>query len=187
MITTCLVIRIQPDEGMSLRIHAKVPGTSFRIEPVKMDFHYGTSFGKASPESLRTIAPRCHERRCHALCARDEVEQAWAFIDPIEQAWHAKKDAPDCSFTPPDRGDRKQRMNCSPVTVGRGGDCNRCLLSLKRSRSGLPVEVGKIDHELKKLWQENEGATRASLINLAVYSEDAGSSQQKYAVHRENH
>src|SRR5437764_13735258 len=40
-----LVIRIQPDEGISLRIHAKVPGTSFRIEPVKMDFHYGTSFG----------------------------------------------------------------------------------------------------------------------------------------------
>ena len=41
---------------------------------------------------------------------------------------------------------------------------------------GLPVEVSKIDQELKKLWQESEGAaTRASLINLAVYSEDAGS------------
>src|SRR5438128_786009 len=46
-----LVIRIQPDEGISLRMQAKMPGTSFRIEPVKMDFHYGTSFGKASPEA----------------------------------------------------------------------------------------------------------------------------------------
>src|SRR2546429_9846341 len=41
---------------------------------------------------------------------------------------------------------------------------------------GLPVEVSKIDQELKKLWQESQGAaTRASLVNLAVYSEDAGS------------
>ncbi len=40
---------------------------------------------------------------------------------------------------------------------------------------GLPVEVGKIDRELKKLWQQNEGATRASLVNLAVYSELPGS------------
>jgi glucose-6-phosphate dehydrogenase assembly protein OpcA len=40
---------------------------------------------------------------------------------------------------------------------------------------GLPVEVGSVDRELKKLWQQNAGATRASLVNLAVYSEDAGS------------
>ena len=50
-----LVIRIQPDEGISLRMQAKVPGTSFRIESVKMDFHYGTSFGKASPEAYERL------------------------------------------------------------------------------------------------------------------------------------
>src|SRR5947207_895593 len=55
-----LVIRIQPDEGISLRIHAKMPGTSFRIEPVKMDFHYGTSFGKPSPEAYEAC---CLQRR----------------------------------------------------------------------------------------------------------------------------
>src|SRR5260370_15062953 len=49
--TNVLVIRIQPDEGISLRMPAKMPGTSFRIEPVKMDFHYGTSFGEASRET----------------------------------------------------------------------------------------------------------------------------------------
>jgi glucose-6-phosphate dehydrogenase assembly protein OpcA len=56
---------------------------------------------------------------------------------------------------------------------------------------GLPVEVSKIDQELKKLWQESEGAaTRASLINLAVYSEDAGSlskNTQLMANITENH
>ena len=41
---------------------------------------------------------------------------------------------------------------------------------------GVPVEISRIDHELKKLWQESEGAmTRASLMNLAVYSEEPGS------------
>src|SRR5205814_2286470 len=50
-----LVIRIQPDEGISLRMMAKIPGTSLRIEPVKMDFRYGTSFGKASPEAYERL------------------------------------------------------------------------------------------------------------------------------------
>ena len=56
---------------------------------------------------------------------------------------------------------------------------------------GVPVEVGKIDHELKKLWQESEGAvTRASLMNLAVYSEEPGSlkkNTQLMARITENH
>jgi len=89
-----LVIRIQPDEGISLRIHAKVPGASFRIEPVKMDFHYGTSFGKASPEAYERLLLDAMSGDATLFARRDEVEEAWAFIDPIEEAWHAKKDAP---------------------------------------------------------------------------------------------
>src|SRR6266508_2290350 len=95
-----LVIRIQPDEGISLRIHAKVPGTSFRIEPVKMDFHYGTSFGKASPEAYERLLLDAMSGDATLFARRDEVEQAWAFIDPIEEAWHAKKDVPELFFYP---------------------------------------------------------------------------------------
>jgi len=95
-----LVIRIQPDEGISLRIHAKVPGTSFRIEPVKMDFHYGTSFGKASPEAYERLLLDAMSGDPTLFARRDEVEQAWAFIDPIEEAWHAKKVAPELFFYP---------------------------------------------------------------------------------------
>src|SRR5436190_20760580 len=89
-----LVIRIQPDEGISLRIHAKVPGTSFRVEPVKMDFHYGTSFGKASPEAYERLLLDAMSGDATLFARRDEVEEAWAFIDVIESAWSAKKDAP---------------------------------------------------------------------------------------------
>jgi glucose-6-phosphate 1-dehydrogenase len=95
-----LVIRIQPDEGISLRIHAKVPGTSFHIEPVKMDFHYGTSFGKASPEAYERLLLDAMSGDATLFARRDEVEQAWAFIDPIEEAWHAKKDVPELCFYP---------------------------------------------------------------------------------------
>jgi glucose-6-phosphate 1-dehydrogenase len=94
-----LVIRIQPDEGISLRMQAKMPGTSFRIEPVKMDFHYGTSFGKASPEAYERLLLDAMSGDATLFARRDEVEQAWAFIDPIEEAF-AKKDAPPLCFYP---------------------------------------------------------------------------------------
>ena len=89
-----LVIRIQPDEGISLRMQAKMPGTSFRIEPVKMDFHYGTSFGKASPEAYERLLLDAMSGDATLFARRDEVEEAWAFVDPIENAWAAKEEAP---------------------------------------------------------------------------------------------
>ena len=95
-----LVIRIQPDEGISLRMQAKMPGTSFRIEPVKMDFHYGTSFGKASPEAYERLLLDAMSGDATLFARRDEVEEAWAFIDPIENAWAAKKDVPSLFFYP---------------------------------------------------------------------------------------
>jgi glucose-6-phosphate 1-dehydrogenase len=90
-----LVIRIQPDEGISLRMQAKVPGTSFRIESVKMDFHYGTSFGKASPEAYERLLLDAMSGDATLFARCDEVEQAWSFIDTIREAWDAKDDAPE--------------------------------------------------------------------------------------------
>jgi glucose-6-phosphate 1-dehydrogenase len=87
-----LVIRIQPDEGISLRMQAKVPGTSFRTDPVKMDFHYGTSFGKASPEAYERLLLDAMAGDATLFARRDEVEEAWAFIDPIEEAWQTQED-----------------------------------------------------------------------------------------------
>ncbi|HEX4696629.1 MAG TPA: glucose-6-phosphate dehydrogenase [Candidatus Udaeobacter sp.] len=95
-----LVIRIQPDEGISLRIHAKVPGTSFRIDPVKMDFHYGTSFGKASPEAYERLLLDAMSGDATLFARHDEVEEAWAFVDPIEEAWHGNQDVPELFFYP---------------------------------------------------------------------------------------
>ncbi len=88
-----LVIRIQPDEGVSLRLQCKVPGSTLRIEPVKMDFHYGTSFGKQSPEAYERLILDAMSGDATLFARRDEVEEAWRYVDVIENAWHAS-DAP---------------------------------------------------------------------------------------------
>jgi glucose-6-phosphate 1-dehydrogenase len=83
-----LVIRIQPDEGVSLRMQSKIPGASVRVQPVKMDFHYGTSFGTASPEAYERLLLDAMAGDATLFARRDEVEEAWRFVDEIEEEWH---------------------------------------------------------------------------------------------------
>jgi glucose-6-phosphate 1-dehydrogenase len=89
-----LAIRIQPDEGISLRMVSKIPGASLRLEPVKMDFHYATSFGHASPEAYERLLLDAIAGDATLFARRDEVEEAWKFIDPIEAAWHDSPQPP---------------------------------------------------------------------------------------------
>ncbi|MEM9478477.1 MAG: glucose-6-phosphate dehydrogenase [Verrucomicrobiota bacterium] len=95
-----LTIRIQPDEGISLRMLSKMPGTSLRIEPVKMDFHYSTSFGKSSPEAYERLLLDAMAGDATLFARRDEVESAWAFIDPIQEAWHESTTPPPMTDYP---------------------------------------------------------------------------------------
>lgn len=89
-----LVIRIQPDEGISLRMVSKIPGNHLRLEPVKMDFHYATSFGKASPEAYERLLLDAMSGDATLFARRDEVEEAWRFVDHIEKAWHDSDSPP---------------------------------------------------------------------------------------------
>jgi glucose-6-phosphate 1-dehydrogenase len=89
-----LVIRIQPDEGASLRINCKVPGTVVRIEPVKLDFSYGSSFAKQSPEAYERLILDAMSGDATLFARRDEVEEAWRFVDVIEHAWHNSSNPP---------------------------------------------------------------------------------------------
>lgn len=93
-----LVIRIQPDEGISFTMSAKTPGSSLRIEPVKMDFHYGTSFEKPNPEAYERLLLDAMNGDATLFARSDEVEQAWTFIDGIEEAWQSSKE--DLAFYP---------------------------------------------------------------------------------------
>jgi glucose-6-phosphate 1-dehydrogenase len=85
-----LVIAVQPDEGVSLRIAAKVPGTSFRVRPVQMDFKYGSAFLGESPEAYERLLYDALHGDATLFTRADEVEAAWRIVDPVLHAWDAE-------------------------------------------------------------------------------------------------
>ncbi len=82
-----LVIRIQPDEGMSLRMNSKVPGISGPIQPVKMDFRYGSYFGSAPPEAYERLLCDCIAGDSTLFARDDEVFASWKLLTPILERW----------------------------------------------------------------------------------------------------
>ncbi|MCG3181677.1 MAG: Glucose-6-phosphate 1-dehydrogenase 2 [Phycisphaerae bacterium] len=82
-----LVIRVQPDEGISLLVGSKIPGPEVRIQPVKMDFRYGTSFGGRVPDAYERLVLDVMAGDATLFTRRDEVEQAWNYFAPILDAW----------------------------------------------------------------------------------------------------
>ncbi|HKW77472.1 MAG TPA: glucose-6-phosphate dehydrogenase [Candidatus Limnocylindria bacterium] len=82
-----LVLRIQPDEGISLTFGAKVPVQGFRIRTVNMDFVYGASFMLDAPDAYETLILDALRGDATLFTRRDEVEQQWQFVDPIIAAW----------------------------------------------------------------------------------------------------
>ena len=90
-----LVIRIQPNEGISLRFAAKLPGQAMRIRSVNMDFRYGSSFGVKPPEAYERLLLDCMLGDSTLYARRDMAERGWEIVTPILEAW--TKPAPDFS------------------------------------------------------------------------------------------
>ena len=90
-----LAIRIQPDEGISLKFDSKVPGPSIRTAPVTMEFRYATSFGAEPPEAYERLLLETMLGDSTLFARRDEVETAWAWLDPLLSAWAADSRPPD--------------------------------------------------------------------------------------------
>ncbi len=84
-----LVLRIQPDEGITLRFGAKVPGQSMRIRTVNMDFLYGSAFLKESPDAYERLLLDCMLGDTTLFAREDEVEEAWRFCTAILDGWRA--------------------------------------------------------------------------------------------------
>ena len=89
-----LVLRIQPDEGVSLKFGAKVPVQGIRIRSVNMDFDYGASFMVDAPDAYETLILDALRGDATLFTRRDEVDQQWAFVDPIIAAWAASPGPP---------------------------------------------------------------------------------------------
>ncbi len=82
-----LVIRVQPDEGITMRFGSKVPGTQMEIRDVNMDFAYGGSFTEASPEAYERLILDVLLGDPPLFPQHEEVELAWEILDPVIEHW----------------------------------------------------------------------------------------------------
>ncbi len=82
-----LTIRIQPNEGIGLKINTKVPGPSSPIQPVEMDFRYNSYFGKSSPEAYERLICDCMLGESTLFARIDEVEASWKLFTPLLEYW----------------------------------------------------------------------------------------------------
>ncbi len=82
-----LAIRIQPDEGIHLKVAAKEPGQTNQLRDVRMDFYYKTAFGGAPGEAYETLLIDTMRGDSTLFNRKDEVEAAWSLITPILEYW----------------------------------------------------------------------------------------------------
>lgn len=85
-----LTLRLQPNEGISLRFNGKVPGTSLELRPVRMHFSYNSEFGAYTPEAYERLLLEAMAGDATLFIRRDEVETAWDIVDSIRNGWEGK-------------------------------------------------------------------------------------------------
>ena len=84
-----LIVRIQPDEGITMRFKAKIPGHAIRIRNVSMDFDYGSSFGRSSPPAYERLLLDALIGDATLFSRGDMVEASWRLVMPLLEEWEA--------------------------------------------------------------------------------------------------
>ena len=93
-----LSVRIQPDEGIALRFISKEPGQQTILRDVSMDFRYGTTFGSNTPEAYERLLVDAMRGEATLFTRRDEVEEQWAYVDRVLEAWAADGNPPPPAY-----------------------------------------------------------------------------------------
>lgn len=88
---TVLTLKVQPEEGLSMRIASKLPGPKVRIYPVKMEFNYASSFGTISPEAYERLILDVMAGDATLFMRRDAVVAAWQWVMPILEVWQREQ------------------------------------------------------------------------------------------------
>ena len=89
-----LVLRIQPDEGILLKIGMKVPGAGFRVQTINMDFHYDELSNVYLPSAYGRLLLDCMQGDATLYSRGDAVEEAWEYVQPILDAWQNNPEIP---------------------------------------------------------------------------------------------
>ena len=130
-----IILAMQPNEGVSISLGAKIPGTRMRIRPVNMEFLYGTSFLSQSPEAYERLILDAMRGDATLFTRDDEVEAQWRIIDPILEAWE-KDDGPLPTYPAGlARAPRRPTRSSPPATAGGPSSMRR------RSRQRFPTRA----------------------------------------------
>ena len=113
----CIVLNIQPDEGISLSFGAKAPGGQMHISPVTMDFQYRSTFGGVSRDAYSTLINDCIRGDATLFDRADSVEAAWALVDPILRTWQGASPPPFPNY--PAGGEGPRAADDLTVSEGR--------------------------------------------------------------------
>ncbi|MDR1860256.1 MAG: glucose-6-phosphate dehydrogenase [Bacteroidales bacterium] len=89
-----LIIRIQPDEGILLKLGMKVPGAGFNVQPVNLNFHYADMSHERLPAAYERLLLDCMQGDATLYLRGDAVEKAWEFVQPVLDAWQDNPDIP---------------------------------------------------------------------------------------------
>jgi glucose-6-phosphate 1-dehydrogenase len=93
-----LALRIQPDEGIAVRFTTKEPGQHTVLRDVAMDFRYGAAFGSSTPEAYERLLLDAMRGDATLFTRRDEVEDQWAYMDRVFDAWRASYAIPPPTY-----------------------------------------------------------------------------------------
>jgi glucose-6-phosphate 1-dehydrogenase len=102
-----LIVNVQPDEGISVRFEAKLPGTRMQLAPVMMNFRYGSAFGRPVPEAYETLLLDAMLGDATLYARHDFVEASWALVTPIHQAWAVGNAKPPAAYEAGEWGPRE--------------------------------------------------------------------------------
>ena len=169
-----LILTVQPNEGVSLSLGAKIPGSQMRIRPVNMEFLYGTSFLSQSPEAYERLIMDAMRGDPTLFTRDDEVEAQWRIVDPILERWE-QGDGPAAGvpgrLAGPGGGGR------DPDAAATGGGRSSVetapeVPDAAATWSGEDVAPGDVEEALRHLLQEQyarDGAhAPARVLNLVV-------------------
>ena len=115
-----LVIRIQPNEGVTLTLNSKKPGLETQLQPVELSFGYDTTFGSDTPEAYERLILDAMNGDGTLFIRGDETETSWSLLTPVLEHWAGKAEPKDSAPMRPGHGDRSMQTNFSSETVTSG-------------------------------------------------------------------
>ena len=164
-----LVLTIQPNEGVSLSLAAKIPGTRMRIRPVNMEFLYGTTFLSQSPEAYERLILDVMRGDATLFTRNDEVEEQWRICDPIVQAWE-KMPGPLPQYPAGSRDRPTPTRSCCRAIPGGGSEARAWPASDTSRGRAQGTTPAEIEAALRKLLVEGQmryaGHAPARALNM---------------------